>query len=101
MNEYQHLSKLIENLLFLARSDHGQLTLKKEVINAQEEILNICDYYQAVAYENKIELTCIGNANISADPTHFKRVISNLISNSLKYTQPNGKISINIESMDQ
>lgn len=101
MNEYQHLSKLIENLLFLARSDHGQLTLKKEAINAQEEILNICDYYQAVAYENKIELTCIGNANISADPTHFKRVISNLISNSLNYTQPNGKISINIESMDQ
>lgn len=101
MNEYQHLSKLIENLLFLARSDHGQLILQKEIINAQEEISNICDYYQAVALENKIELTCTGNANIAVDPTHFKRVISNLISNALKYTQPNGKILINIEAMDQ
>jgi two-component system heavy metal sensor histidine kinase CusS len=100
MNEYHHLSKLIENLLFLARSDHGQLTLKKETINAQEEILNICDYYRAIADENKIELSCVGNAKLSADPTHFKRIISNLISNALKYTQPNGKISIHIESMD-
>ena len=101
MNEYQHLSKLIENLLFIARSEHGQLVLKNEIINVQEAILNICDYYQAIADENKIQLICLGNAEIFADPTHFKRIISNLISNSLKYTHPNGSISIHIESIDQ
>ena len=47
INEYECLSKLIENLLFLARSDHGQLKLQKEMINIKKEISNICDYYQA------------------------------------------------------
>lgn len=101
MIEYKHLSKLVENLLFLARSDHGQLTLNKEVIDAQTEISNICDYYRAYADENDIELTYFGNATIVVDPTLFKRVISNLISNSLKYTPQHGKITIHIESIDR
>lgn len=96
MQEYEHLSKLIENLLFLARSDHGQLGLKKEKINARDEILKICDYYQALALENSIELSCAGNANISVDSILFKRMMSNLLSNAFKYTETNGKIKINI-----
>lgn len=43
LQEYQHLSKLIENLLFLARSEHGQITLSKENIDAKETILKIID----------------------------------------------------------
>lgn len=101
MYEFQHLSKLIENLLFLARSDHGQLVLKKEIVNAREEILKIFDYYQAVADENNIELSCNGNANISVDFLLFKRAINNLISNALKYTKANGKIEINVKADDQ
>ncbi|OAI48560.1 hypothetical protein AYO45_01080 [Gammaproteobacteria bacterium SCGC AG-212-F23] len=101
MNEYQHLSKLIENLLFLARSDHGQLTLNKEAINARNEILNLCDYYQAIADERQIKLTCHGDAIVSVDPTLFKRVINNLLTNALKYTKPNGEILIEIKSTDQ
>lgn len=101
INEYEYLSKLIENLLFLARSDHGQLKLQKEMIDTQKEILNICDYYQALADENKIELSCKGDARLCVDLTLFKRAISNLISNSLKYTQPNGKIKIDIESLNK
>src|SRR6476620_2211025 len=100
MSEYHHLSKLIENLLFLARSEHGQITLEKEIVNAEAVLLNICDYYQAMAHENNIALTCTGNTNIYVDPTHFKRAMSNLISNSLKYTPPHGKVTINMESFN-
>lgn len=100
MEEYQHLSKLIENLLFLARSDHGQLTIRKELIQVRERIIDICDYYQAVADEHSIAIVCMGDAKIIADPTLFKRVISNLLSNALRYTNANGKIEINIESTD-
>lgn len=101
MNEYQHLSKLIENLLFLARSDHGQMVLKKEMINVEKEILNICDYYQAIADENEITLTCCGSATLFADPILFKRTISNLISNALNATKSQGKVSVAITTSEQ
>jgi len=99
MGEYHHLSKLIENLLFIARSDHGELRLKKVLIDAQEEMAPICDYYQAVADEKQIVLSCIGQAKIEVDPVLFKRVISNVLSNALRYTPPHGKIIIDIQPM--
>ena len=101
MSEYHDLSKLIENLLFIARSDHGEIRLKKVLIDAQEEIVHICDYYQAVADEKQILLSCIGHAKIEVEPVLFKRAISNLLSNALRYTSLNGKIIIEIQSMQR
>lgn len=96
MNEYTHLSKLIENLLFLARTDHGQIEIDKKIINAKTEINHVCDYYQAMADENRVELTCHGEADIAADPVLFKRIISNILSNALRYTPNDGRINIAI-----
>lgn len=101
MSEYHHLSKLIENLLFIARSDHGEIRLKKVLIDTQEEIAQICDYYQAVADEKQILLACVGYAKIEVEPGLFKRAISNLLSNALRNTSSHGNIMINIQSMQQ
>lgn len=100
MDEYHHLSRLIENLLFLARSDHGQVMLKKESISAQTEILKIADYYQAFADEHNIEILCTGDAILFVDLILFKRLISNLLSNALRYTPLGGKIKISIQTED-
>jgi two-component system, OmpR family, heavy metal sensor histidine kinase CusS len=99
MNEYQHLSKLIENLLFFARSDNGQIKLNMEKIDARKEILNICDYYQAIAEENKITVSCEGEAFVLADLVLFKRAVSNLLSNAIRYTLPSGKITVKIKPL--
>lgn len=98
MNEYQHLSKLIENLLFLARSDHGQLELNKTEISVQTEIMKIYDYYQAMADEHQISFICTGDAILRVDVILFKRMINNLISNALKYTKSQGKIHAHIST---
>ena len=99
MDEYHHLSKLIENLLFIARSDHGEIRLDKSVIHVQTEIANLCDYYLAVAEEKHITVSCTGQASIEADPVLFKRVICNLLSNALRFTPAHGKISIDIRNL--
>src|SRR3990167_3315944 len=96
MQEYLNLSKLIENLLFIARSDHGQMTLNKTALNLNPSILTVCEYYAALADEKKVTITCKGEAKILADPVLFKRVISNLLANALKYTPLKGQINIEI-----
>lgn len=96
MDEYSHLSSLIENLLFLARTDHGQIEINKQAINAHDEINKVCDYYQPLAEDHSILISCEGEAKIAADPTLFKRVISNLLSNALRYTPKGGNINISI-----
>lgn len=101
MKEYQHLSKLIENMLFIARSDHGQITLNKTSVAIQQEIQAVCDYYQALADEKKIMLICNGEAEIKVDTILFRRVFSNLLSNALRYTPNQGRICIDIHKRSQ
>ncbi len=96
IDEYQHLSKLIENLLFLARSDHGQLAINKSPQDARPIILKMFDYFEAIAAEKNIEMYCEGEATILIEPTLFKRAVSNLISNALRYTPANGKIHVDL-----
>src|SRR3989338_13291 len=99
LEEYHHLSKLIENLLFLARSNHGQMILHKTSFSVKKEILKLFDYYQALAEEKEIELLCQGDATLVADLILFKRMIANLLTNSLHYTSSTKKeIKIEVTS---
>jgi two-component system heavy metal sensor histidine kinase CusS len=99
MSEYHHLSKLVENLLFLARSDHGQVRLEKQMLDAGTEISKIIAYYQGLLDEKKITLHLEGDGFVSVDTTLFKRIINNLLSNAIKYTPPQGKIKLKIKTL--
>lgn len=97
LEEYQNLTQLIENLLFITRCEHGQIQLNRRKLSANNLISSIVEYYHSTAKENGIEIQVLGDAQIEVDEQLFKRVISNLIDNSLAYTHEGGKILINIE----
>lgn len=96
LEELHRISKIVENLLFLARTENTQLTIAKENLNLAAEIKLICEYYQAVADEKNIKISCENNAVIEANSIMFRRAISNILSNALKYTPINGCILIKI-----
>ncbi len=97
MEEYQQLTQLIDNLLFLTRSEHGQIQLNRKQLPAKDLINSIVEYYHSSALDKGIEIQVVGNARIEVDEHLFKRVISNVIDNSLKYTKQGGTILITIE----
>lgn len=98
--ELVYVSRLIDNLFFLAHADHGQIKIDKKNLDAKELILRTFEFYQATADENEITLICEGKGNIFADPTLFKRVINNLLSNALKYSPKSKKITVIIHSYE-
>lgn len=100
VEECRYLLKIIENLWFIARSENGQFSINKSLLNAKEEILNIIDYYEAYASLREIEISCEGEAKFLADDVLFKRAISNILSNALNYTENKGKITIKISSTE-
>lgn len=101
LSEYDYLTKLIENLFFLARTDNGLTSINKQELDINTEITKIVEYFQAMAEEKQIEISCEGNALILAEPVLFRRVINNLLSNALRYTPSQGKISIQIKPLHQ
>jgi two-component system heavy metal sensor histidine kinase CusS len=101
LEELQRLSHIIENILFLARTENPKLDIKKESVNVANEIHLICEFYQAMADEKNIQITREGNATLSVNKIMFERMLSNLISNALKYTPEKGSIQIMTRQHDQ
>ena len=97
LEEYQVLTQLIDNLLFLARSEEGHLLLNKKKLAAKDLISQVIDYYRSLAEEKKTTISIQGDGDIEVDEHLFKRVIANLIDNSLTYTPEGGHILCSIE----
>jgi two-component system heavy metal sensor histidine kinase CusS len=94
--EISRISKLIDNLLFLAKSENPQLQLKKEIFNLKNEVSNILDFYEASASEDQIQMkiNIFHEIQIWAEKSLFQRVLSNILSNSINYTDKGGSITV-------
>jgi two-component system, OmpR family, heavy metal sensor histidine kinase CusS len=101
LEEYSYLSRLIENLLFIARSENKQISLNKEGFNVSEVIKKIMDYYQACLDEKQINLIVESSEiELKADIILFKRIINNLLSNAIYYTPTGGIILFYIDKKE-
>ena len=98
MEEYNRLHALVSGLLFLAETENPEMKIKRENISARFILDSVCDYYSAMAEEKQVTLHCEGEAAVWVDPVLFRRVLSNLLANELKYTPAKGKIHVKVSS---
>ena len=96
LDEYQSLSHMINNMLFLARSEQHDVPIHRELILVQDHIIDLMDYFEAFAEDQDMSLRAdlAEDHQIYADIDLLKRALSNLVSNSLKYGHPNTVIQI-------
>jgi two-component system heavy metal sensor histidine kinase CusS len=97
--ECERLSGIIDNLLFLARAESAEQQIARSSFNARAAIEKIVSFYQTLAEDRHVAITCDGNADIFADPILFNRAVGNLIDNALRFTPDNGKIEIKIHDL--
>lgn len=98
--ECERIARIIDNLLFIARSDASTARLDREVIVASTEVRELFSYFEAAAEEKGVQLDVEGNGNIVADSVLFRRALGNLISNALRYTNAGGSIRVTVESFE-
>lgn len=94
--ETYHMKKLIENLLFLARADQGQLVVSYEEIelgNIIEKL--ICDT-KMIAGERIVKCDVNEALIINGDKELILQMLRSLVENCIKYTEENGEITINL-----
>lgn len=96
LDEYQSLSHMINNMLFLARSEQHDVPIHRELILVQDHIIDLMDYFEAFAEDQdmSVHADLAEDHQIYADIDLLKRALSNLVSNSLKYGHPNTVIQI-------
>ncbi|MGH8583160.1 MAG: heavy metal sensor histidine kinase, partial [Gammaproteobacteria bacterium] len=97
LEEYARLSRLIDNLLFLARADGPMTSVARKPCDARKAIEVVREFYEALAADRGIEVACGGEATLEADPVLFRQAISNLLANALNCTARGGKVSISVQ----
>lgn len=93
------LLRLVNNIIDITRIDSGYFTITKtplNIVNVIEEIT-----LSSVAYAEKKEINLIFDTDleeiiVSIDRDRIERVILNLLSNALKFTPPNGTITVSV-----
>jgi signal transduction histidine kinase/DNA-binding response OmpR family regulator/ABC-type sugar transport system substrate-binding protein len=98
----QHLDSLIRDVLDLARSDVGQLTLSCEEIKLKEVIEDVALIGQQLAQDKELGWQCKISPDLPliwGDSARLRQVMLNLISNAVKFTKK-GKISLFAEAED-
>jgi hypothetical protein len=93
-NESRRLSKLVTNLLTLARSDSNEIEVKKQSFRFDELLREIIQQYEEiVTYQGKtITLEAPDSITFFADKERIHQLIVILLDNAMKFTKEGGEI---------
>lgn len=94
IEEYERLTRMIENLLFLARADNAQVALQKETVSVDTELGRIAEYFEGMADEAGVVIDVNASGTMVADSTLLRRAISNLVANAIPHTPRGERITI-------
>lgn len=97
IEELEGLSRLTENILFLARAEHNNILLKKEAVILADLLGNLIDFLEYEADEKKITFVTACEGTLQADRILLQRVLLNLLSNAVRYSPENAVIRIKTE----
>jgi two-component system heavy metal sensor histidine kinase CusS len=96
VEEYDRLSGMIDNLLFLARSETADAPIECSLFDAGAAVAKIGDYFETALEEQNIKISCLGECEVYAEPILFRRAVSNLVSNAVRVTAPGGTVFVSV-----
>lgn len=97
LEEYDRLARMISDMLYLAKADHGLIVPHKEAIDLEKEVRQLFDFYDALAEEQGVRLELAGAGSLQGDRLMLRRALGNLLSNALHHTPRGGTIRVGIE----
>jgi heavy metal sensor kinase len=98
LEEVARLSRLVDDLLTIARADAGQVEVRPTVIPLLGFAQEVADFLGVLAEEKQQTITVDGDPGlrVEADRAIFRQVLINLVDNAIKYSPPGGEIAIRV-----
>jgi two-component system OmpR family sensor kinase/two-component system sensor histidine kinase BaeS len=103
LQETRMLARLVEDLRTLAHTESGTLTLQKESTDLAILLNDTAASFAAEAADRHIRVDVDAPATLplmDIDPVRIREVLTNLISNGVRHTSENGRVSVTASAQD-
>jgi heavy metal sensor kinase len=100
LDESRRLSRLVDDLLNLARADAGHVRLQTHDFYLNELVADCCRSVQGLAGARHLTVDCLvdGDLQFTGDEQLLRRLLINLLDNAIRYTPPGGKVTAALEA---
>ncbi|WP_285407560.1 heavy metal sensor histidine kinase [Pseudomonas sp. FR229a] len=101
LEELQWMAQLVNDMLYLAKADHGLLMPKREPLELADEADMLLEFFAPLAEDARVNLSREGAARIEGDRGMLRRALSNLLDNALRFTPAEGDVRLSIVEQPQ
>ncbi|MCA9937939.1 MAG: HAMP domain-containing protein [Anaerolineales bacterium] len=92
--ELARMTRLVGDLLFLARADAGGLPIQRQPVDFDTVFLDVYRQAQHLTDSVRIELVEVDQVRLLGDGDRLRQLLLNLVDNAIKYTPAGGKVSL-------
>jgi signal transduction histidine kinase len=98
--ETERLTRLVNDLLVLARADAGTLNMDIQPLDLVELARIRCEHLAGLAARRQVRLEVIGaeSAEVLGDADRLAQVLDNLLDNAIRYSPENSSVTVEIQS---
>lgn len=100
LEELQGLKTLVNDMLFLARADGGELAQDLQEVQLRGVAAHVAEYYDAALAEAGLSVEIHGGGTVLANPRLLRRALSNLLSNAIKASPRGLSIAIHCSAQN-
>ena len=94
-SEAHNMQSLLENLLFIARTDQNRQKLNKKILDLDDIVGEVMSKMKVAIKTHKVELLENTPAKIFGDETMIRQMLRIFLDNAVKYTPEGGSIKVN------
>ncbi|MEI7297962.1 heavy metal sensor histidine kinase [Paraburkholderia tropica] len=101
LEEGERMRVIVNDMLFLARADQGELATERGSASLAEEVAHTLDFLEATFDDAEVTATVSGDAQVSANTSLLRRALVNLLVNASQHATHGTEIRVVITSGDQ
>ena len=96
----ERLTALVNGLLLLARADAGEVTVRREPVDLSALATDVAEMYEPLAEERGVRFRCECGSPLPVvgDPARLRQLVTNLVDNAIKFTEPGGSVTLRVEA---